>query len=60
MKFTFKKYRDMGNAENDRTDVVFDVEAENLPEVLEAFKDFLRGCGFSVDLGSLVIDKEEL
>ena len=34
-------------------------ESSHLPDILQAFEDFLRGCGFVFD-GSLVIESSEI
>lgn len=45
MNLIFKKLRDPGN-EFDNYDIEMTSEATTLPEILENFTDFLRGCGF--------------
>lgn len=56
-KFKFIKYRNEDN-EFDRTKVVHIVEAGTLPELLEAFEDFLKGCAFSFE-GQLEVVEDE-
>lgn len=45
-KYVFKKYKDPDNS-FDNADITFEVEAETLPELLEAFDDFIKGCAFA-------------
>lgn len=57
-KLVFTKLPDPDN-EYDRTKVEFAVEHDALPEIVSSFEDFLRGCGFNVEMGSLQIVGEE-
>lgn len=41
----FKKTRNKSN-EFDNTDITHEVDAQTLPEIIEAFEYFLRGAGF--------------
>lgn len=47
-QFIFKKLRDPNN-KYDTTDVIFKVEAITLPELIEAFEDFLKATGFVIN-----------
>lgn len=58
-KITFTKLPDPHN-EFDRTKVQFEVDHECLPEIIQSFEDFLRGCGFHMEPESLqIVTKDE-
>jgi hypothetical protein len=44
----FKKLHDPENR-FDQSDVIIRTSALTLPDILEDFADFLRGCGFSIN-----------
>jgi hypothetical protein len=56
MKFEFKATSSF----DDSKVIVLKIEEEGLTEVLEALADFLRGCGYQLDNGSLQIVEEEI
>lgn len=58
-KYKFIKYPDPENKEFDRATIEVTTEATTLTEILEDFENFLRACTFSVEEGSLIIDKED-
>jgi hypothetical protein len=47
-KYIFKKLKDEGN-QHDTTDVTFELEADSMNDVIEAFEEFLVGSGFIID-----------
>ena len=55
MKFEFKATSSF----DDSHVVTHQIEAETLDKVLEAFADFLRGCGYQLESGSVQIVEEE-
>lgn len=55
-KFKFIKQKDEFN-DYDNTDIIFEVETEQLSDVVEQFELFLKASGYY--FGSLVIDKDE-
>lgn len=58
-KYIFTKIPDAQN-EYDRTRIEFVAEADTITDLLEVVEDFLRGCGFHVDAGSIqIVGKEE-
>lgn len=56
MKFRFIKEKDKDNS-YDNTNVIVESQSDCLPEILEDFADFLRGCGFHFD-GSIQVVNE--
>lgn len=56
-KYKFVKYKDIENS-YDTTKVIIQLDANSLPELLEAFEDFLRASSFSFD-GHLEIVKDD-
>lgn len=46
--YKFIKFIDPEN-NHDVSNVIFRVEANDLPSLLSAFEDFLKGCGFQFD-----------
>jgi hypothetical protein len=44
---TFKKIPDPTN-QFDKTTVVVETESQTLPDLLDDFADFLKGCGFVI------------
>lgn len=57
-KYKFIKIKDPDN-EHDKVNVKFSVETNYLPDLLEAFKEFLLGCGYSIN-GDLEITEPEV
>ena len=55
-KYVFIKHPNPDN-EFDNTRIEFTVEGQSIPEIIESFEDFLRGCGFVVS-GKLEIVEE--
>lgn len=43
--FIFKKLKDKDNR-FDTNDIIMRSEAMTIPEIMEDFRDFLKGCGF--------------
>ncbi len=60
MAMILKKLRDKDN-KFDNTDVIFRVESEYLPDVLEAMLRFISACGFTVKPGDelVIVNAEE-
>lgn len=58
MSMKFIKIKDPENR-FDQTDIEFSVNHECLPDILEAFGCFLRGCGFTIN-GELEVVKDEI
>lgn len=56
--YKFIKTKDVENR-FDNTNVSIESESISLPELLEDFADFLRGCGFQIDGHLDVIEDEE-
>jgi hypothetical protein len=54
MSYVLIKYKDSTN-KHDFTDVKIKFDAVTLDEMLEAYEDFLKACGFAVKSGSLEI-----
>lgn len=54
-KFIFKKLKDETNR-FDTTDVTFEIEADSMGDVIEAFEEFLVGSGFIIDRVKQSID----
>lgn len=55
-KYEFIKYRELEN-KFDYTAVKFEVETCDRQEMIEAFEEFLRACGYQV--GSLVEEEND-
>lgn len=56
-KYIFKKEKDLNNT-FDNTTVELAVDTESQDEILTAFEEFLRGCGFYFD-GTIELVKDE-
>lgn len=56
-RFTFTKHKDVHNS-YDNTSVVVSSDSLCIPELLEDFADFLRGCGYRFN-GSIEVVPEE-
>jgi hypothetical protein len=54
-KFIFKKIKDETNR-FDTVDVTFEIEADSMNDVIEAFEEFLVGSGFIIDRVKQSID----
>lgn len=54
-KYKFIKIKDPDN-EHDKVSIKFSVETDYLPDLLDAFKEFLLGCGYSIKGDLEVID----
>jgi len=56
--YRFIKEKDKDN-KFDNTDVELKSESQTIPDLLDDFEDFLRGCGFRFNGSIQIVEEEE-